>query len=91
VIGHVGSTRDCWAFQRTIAGFVRVSVRTVQRAIAQAKALGLVEVHRAKKREVPPGLETPLPCGWSHRWATSRGMGNARAQEAIAAARARQR
>lgn len=68
---------------------MRVSVRTVQRAISQAKDLGLIEVHRCKKDEVPPGLSHPLPCGWSHRWATSRGMGNQRAREAIAAARVR--
>jgi hypothetical protein len=89
VVGNIGSMRDCWAFRNSIAKIVRVSVRTVQRAITQAKELGLIEVHRAKKKEVPPGLENPLPCGWSHRWATSRGMGNARAQEAIAAARIR--
>lgn len=89
VIGNIGSTRDCWAFRNTIAKLVRVSVRTVQRAITQGKELGLIEVHRAKKNEAPPGRTDPLPCGWSHRWATSRGMGNARAQEAIAAARVR--
>lgn len=89
VVGHIGSMEDCWAFQSTIADLTGVSVRTVQRATRQAKAAGLIRVHRAKKREHPPGLSHPLPCGWSHRWATSRGMGNARAREAIAAARAR--
>ena len=89
VVGHIGSMRDCWAFRRKLADAVGVSVRTVQRAITQAKELGLIDVHRAKENEVPPGAKGPIPCGWSHRWAIARGMGIAAAAAAVAAARVR--
>ena len=89
VVGEIGSFPDCWKFQKTIARVIGASLRTVQRAIAQAKALGLIRVHRCKKGEIPPKADNPIPCGWSHRWAVGRGRAAAAVQAAIAAARLR--
>lgn len=80
VIGCIGSFRDCWMFQRSIAKLLGCSVRTVQRALAEGRSLGLIECHRAKPREKAPEIGKPLPCGWSHRWA----VGWGRAKEAVA-------
>ena len=56
VIGNIGSRRDCWAFRKKLAEVVGISVRTVQRAITQAKALGLIEVHpRQRERNAAGG------------------------------------
>lgn len=76
VLGVVGSFRDCWVFQRRIAEICGCSIRTVQRALHQARELALIECHRAKPNETPPGLErgTRIPCGWSHRWIVGRGL-----------------
>jgi hypothetical protein len=104
VMGEIGSFPDCWKFQRTIARILGLSVRTVQRAVAQAKALGQVRVHRSKKGEIPPRgpkkghaddcdcfscKPRPLPCGWSHKWAVGRGLVGAAVLKAITAARLR--
>lgn len=91
IIGSIASFRDCWAFRRTLARRWGCSIRTVQRAITQARAEGLIEVHRAKKNEVPPDSreKKPLPCGWSHRWIIGRGKAGEAIQEAVAAAKAK--
>jgi DNA-binding transcriptional MocR family regulator len=87
VVGCVASFRDCWMFQRQIAQRLGCSLRTVQRALAQARELGLIECHRAKTSENAPGLGRPVPCGWSHRWAIGWGMAASAAQAAISIAR----
>lgn len=87
VIANIASFKDGWAFRRTIAEHVRLSVRTVQRAITQAKRNGLIGVGRAKKDEIPPGAERPIPCGWSHRWTIGWGQAVAAAREAVARTR----
>jgi hypothetical protein len=89
VVGEIGSFRDCWEFRAKIAKVVGCSVRTVQRAITQAKSLGLIGVARAKKTEIPPGGSRPIECGWSHRWTIGWGKVGRVVDEAIAAARAR--
>jgi DNA-binding transcriptional MocR family regulator len=91
VVGSIASFRDCWAFRRTLARRWGISVRTVQRAITQARAEGLIEVHRAKKNEVPPDAreKKPLPCGWSHRWVIGRGKAGDAIKAAVAAAKAK--
>jgi hypothetical protein len=89
VVGHIASHRDCWAFRRRIAERIGCSVRTVQRAITQALSLGLVGVARAKKTEVPPGLDRPVECGWSHRWTIGWGRAGAAVKHAIETARAK--
>jgi hypothetical protein len=89
VLGCLASFKQPWIFRRTLAGFTGLCVRTVQRAITEAKGLGLLGTARAKPNEVPPGRSLPLPCGWSHRWIVGWGLALERAKEAVARARAR--
>jgi DNA-binding transcriptional MocR family regulator len=89
VVGQLASFRDAWAFRRSLAKAVGCSIRTVQRAITEARSEGLVGVARAKKTEVPPGKDRPIPCGWSHRWTIGRGLAYGAAMAAIAAAKAK--
>lgn len=88
VVGCVASFRDCWAFQSKIAARLSCSVRTVQRALRQARELGLIECHRSKRNEKAPGLDTVVPCGWSHRWAIGWGLAKEAAAAAVNVARA---
>ncbi len=87
VVAQIASFRDCWVFRKRIAEWARCSVRTVQRAITQARALGLLGVARAKPNEVPTGASSPLPCGWSHRWTIGWGQAAAAVKKAVTAAR----
>ena len=84
VIGCIASFREGWMFRKNLADHTGLSVRTVQRAITQAKDFGLIGVARAKKNEIPPGMDRPLPCGWSHRWVVGWGQAAAAAKTAIA-------
>lgn len=68
IVGGIASFQDAWIFRSKLAKFFRLSVRTVQRAITEAHAVGLIGKARAKQGEIPPGANTPIPCGWSHRW-----------------------
>jgi hypothetical protein len=87
VVGSISSFRDCWMFQRLMAKRLGISVRTVQRALHQARELGLIECHRAKQGERAPGLGKPVECGWSHRWAIGWGMAKELARRAVDVAR----
>ena len=87
VVGHISSFRDGWLFRKKLAEVVRCSVRTVQRAITQAREEGLVGVARAKPGEIPPGAQKPFTCGFSHRWWVGRGKAAAAAIAAITAAK----
>lgn len=87
VVGCVASFKDCWMFQRKLAERLGCSLRTVQRALHQARELGLVETHRSKLGEHAPGLDQPVPCGWSHRWAIGWGQAVAVARVAVDVAR----
>jgi hypothetical protein len=87
VIGCIASFKDGWIFRRTLAECAGVCVRTAQRAITQGKELGLLGVARAKKDEIPPGAEAPIPCGWSHRWTIGWGEAYSRAKASIARTR----
>jgi hypothetical protein len=89
VVGNIASHRDCWAFRKRLASQVGCSVRTVQRAITQAASMGLIGVARAKRGERPPGLDSEVPCGWSHRWIVGFGQAGAAVKRAVDAARAR--
>ena len=90
VIGTVASFKECWMFRRNLAKHVGCSVRTVQRALTQAKAEGLLGTARAKKTEVPPNWQHgPVTCGWSHRWIIGWGKAGEAVGEAVAAAKAR--
>ena len=87
--GQIASFRDGWVFRSTIAKKIGASVRTVGRAIRQAKDLGLLGTARAKKTEIPPGLDKPLPCGWSHRWIVGWGQAGKAVAQLVNAARAK--
>jgi DNA-binding transcriptional MocR family regulator len=76
-------------FRRNLAEKLGCSVRTVQRALTQARAEGLIGVHRAKKTEVPPGCSAPVSCGWSHRYTVGWGKANEAVKQAVDAAKAR--
>jgi DNA-binding transcriptional MocR family regulator len=90
VIGTVASFKDCWTFRRNLAKQVGCSVRTVQRALTQARSEGLIGVARAKKTEVPPNWQHgPVTCGWSHRWVIGWGKAGEAVKEAVEAAKAR--
>jgi len=90
VIGSVASFKECWAFRRKLAAKVGCSVRTVQRALTQARSEGLIGLARAKKDEVPPGWQHgPVTCGWSHRWVMGWGKAGEAARDAVHAAKAR--
>lgn len=83
-LGCIGSFRQAWIFRKSIAKHCGISVRTVQRAITQGKEFGLIGVARAKKDEIPPGLDHPLPCGWSHRWVIGWGQAAAAVKQQVA-------
>lgn len=97
VVGSVASFKDCWAFRSKLASQVGCSVRTVQRALTQAREEGLIGVARSKcdivngKKvfEKAPILNKPVPCGWSHRWTIGWGKAGAAVKQAVEAARAR--
>jgi hypothetical protein len=90
VIGSVASFKECWTFRKNLAAKVGCSVRTVQRALTQAREEGLIGMARAKKEEIPPGWEHgPIPCGWSHRWVIGWGAAAQKVADAVHAAKAR--
>lgn len=89
VVGTIASFKDCWAFRSRIAKRIGCSVRTVQRAITQARSEGLIGVARAKKGECPPNWKKPVECGWSHRWTIGWGKAHTAVKAAVEAARAR--
>ena len=63
--------KDAWLFQSTIARKLGCSVRTVQRWLHEFRELGLLKCFRGKKGEVPPGVKSPISCGFSHRVLTA--------------------
>lgn len=87
--GQIASFRDGWVFRSTIAKKIGASVRTVGRAIRQAKDLGLLGTARAKKNEIPPNAKGPIACGWSHRWIIGWGQAGKAVAAAVNAARAK--
>jgi len=89
IVGHIASYRETWAFAASIAGWVHGSRRTVFRALAQAKELGLVGSRPIKEGEIPPGAEKPITCGGSIRWTMGWGKAAEEAKAAIAQARMR--
>lgn len=90
VIGSVASFKECWTFRKNLAAKVGCSVRTVQRALTQAREEGLIGMARAQKTEIPPGWEHgPIPCGWSHRWVIGWGQAAQKVADAVHAAKAR--
>jgi DNA-binding transcriptional MocR family regulator len=76
-------------FRRKLAEKLGLSVRTVQRALTQGEAEGLIGKARAKLGEKPPNMAEVIPCGWSHRWTIGWGQAGKLVQRAVDAARAR--
>jgi hypothetical protein len=89
VVGNIASFKHNWTFRKNLAAKAGCSVRTAQRAITQAVALGLMGVARSKPNEKPPGRENPMPCGFSHRWINGWGKTGEAVKRAVDAARAR--
>jgi hypothetical protein len=89
MIGHIASYRETWAFASSIASWVNGSRRTVFRALAQAKAEGLIGSRPIKDDEIPPGAEKPISCGGSLRWTIGWGKAVEEAKAAVAHARMR--
>lgn len=90
VLANIASFPDGWVFRKTIAEFLGISVKTVQRGINDGKGEGLTGVARSKEGEKPPGWkgkEAPW-CGFSHRWMIARESVGEAAQAAIAWAKA---
>lgn len=79
IVAHIASFRDGWVFRRRLAKMENCSVRTVQRAITQAREEGLIGVARAKQGEKPQGAAGSFACGFSHRWVIGRGLAAAAA------------
>jgi transposase len=90
VLGSIASFKDCFAFRSTLAEHLDLSVRTVQRAITQAKECGLIGVARSKLGEQltrDDGSKYQLPCGFSHRWTIGWGCAYEQAKAAVAQTR----
>jgi hypothetical protein len=68
---------QCWQFQSSVARFmlgkstdpkqIRGRVRTIQRAVRQAKAMGVLVSRRLRRGERPPGARQPITCGGAVR------------------------
>lgn len=59
--------RISWVFQSTIARFTGYSVRTIQRAVRQAKELGVLVSRWLNRGEQPVGSRNPITCGGALR------------------------
>lgn len=68
-----------WTFQRTVANFARVCVRTIQRAVRQGKRFGVLTTKRIPRGARPPGAEKRLDCGAAWKWFTAWGLPQGRA------------
>jgi hypothetical protein len=65
---------NCWAFQKRIAEWAKCSVRTVQRAMNEAKTLGIIRSRRSRRGEIPQNGRGPLKCGFAMRTFTAWGL-----------------
>lgn len=74
-----------WVFQGTVAKWVKCSVRTVQRAMNEAKTLGILWSRRSRQGEVPPNARGSLKCGCAIRTFTAWGLRSIRRIGAVCA------
>ena len=74
-----------WVFQGTIAKHVKCSVRTVQRAMNEAKMLGILWSRRSRQGEVPPNARGSLKCGCAIRTFAAWGLRSIRRVGAVCA------
>lgn len=79
-----------WGFQETVADWAKCSVRTVQRAVDEAKTLGILYSRRARKGEVQPGQRGYPKCGYAIRTFTAWGLRSTRRVGAVCARYAQQ-
>jgi hypothetical protein len=79
-----------WGFQRGLAEFVQCSVRTVQRAMDEAKTLGIIYSRRSRQGEIPPGMARPFKCGFAMRTFSAWGLRSTRRIGAVCARHAHQ-
>jgi hypothetical protein len=65
-----------WQFQSSVAKFmlrgadpkqIRGRMRTIQRAVRQAKQMGVLVSRRLRRGERPPGARQPITCGGALR------------------------
>lgn len=66
-LASVAENGLCWKFQSSVAKFTGYSVRTIQRGVRQAKALGVLVSRRLRRGERPPGARQPITCGGALR------------------------
>lgn len=76
-LASVAENGICWKFQSNVAKFmlgrdadpkkIHGRVRTIQRAVRQAKALGVLTSRRLRRGERPPGAREPITCGGALR------------------------
>lgn len=74
-----------WVFQSNIAKWANCSVRTVQRAINEAKTLGILWSRRSRQGEIPPNGRGPLKCGCAIRTFSAWGLRSVRRIGAVCA------
>lgn len=74
VVAHIASFENGWIFTSTLAKICRLSRRTVFRAIAEARRLGILGTGRNKHGVRPPHAKGPIRCGYSNRWIYGRGL-----------------
>lgn len=79
----------CWKFQSSVAKYLDISVRTVQRAVRQAKSLGVLVSRRLRRGEQPQGARQRITCGGALRRFVSWGLPQARAMARYARYRLR--
>ena len=68
-----------WMFQATVSKFTGISRRTVQRAVRQAKSLGVLVSRRLRRGELPQGARKPITCGGALRRFVAWGQPQSRA------------
>lgn len=78
-----------WVFQKTVANWAKCSMRTVQRAMNEAKILGIIYSRRSRQGEVPPNARGSLKCGCAIRTFTAWGLRSTRRIGAVCARYAR--
>lgn len=75
-MASIGATT--WIFQRSVAKFCGICVRTVQRAVRQAKSWGVLVSRRLRRGERPDGARSPITCGGAMRRFVAWGQPKAR-------------
>jgi hypothetical protein len=67
-------------FQQSVSKFTGISRRTIQRAVRQAKSLGVLVSRRLRRGERPQGAHKPITCGGALRRFVAWGLPQSRAE-----------